>query len=177
MNIDAFLVSALNSMASSSPAASTSTIFLASWLPFIIVGIFAVYLLYTRGTRRYWNMAPLLLALAAGLVARVFITSPIRYLIPRDRPFLTLNLHPLFLIHASSFPSGHASFLFGFCTVVYGYHKKLGIVLFVLSTIACIARVAAGIHYPSDIIVGMVIGGVVGFLALKFLRPLLREVW
>lgn len=177
MNIDALIVTTLNGYASSTPALSTATVFFASWLPFLIVGIFAVYLVSAKHLERHWKLVPFLLALAAGLIARVLITSPIRYFIPRDRPFLALEVNPLILIHAPSFPSGHASFLFGFSTVVFAYNKKLGILSFILSTLTCIARVAAGIHYPSDIVVGMVIGVLVGFLSLRFLRPFIREVW
>lgn len=175
MNLDATIVSNLHAIASSTPMASEVTVFFASWLPYLIVGAFAVYLLYAKRFSGYWKALPFLWALIAALIARVVITSPLRFFFPRDRPYLTLDLHPLIMIHAPSFPSGHASFLFGFSTVVYAYDKRLGIALFILSTLVCIARIASAIHYPSDILAGMAAGLVAGLITLRFLRPLVRE--
>jgi membrane-associated phospholipid phosphatase len=37
-------------------------------------------------------------------------------------------------------------------------NKKLGITLYIVSFVACIARIMAGVHYPSDILGGIVLG-------------------
>jgi undecaprenyl-diphosphatase len=176
MNFDSSIVTSLNAIASSTPAASEITVFLASWLPYLIVAGFGVYLLYTKRFRGYRKALPMLWALIAALIARLLIVSPIRFFFPRDRPFLSIPVHALIVEHAPSFPSGHASFFFGFSTVVYAYNKKLGILAFILSTIVCIARIAAAIHYPSDILAGMFVGIIAGLITVKFLRPLIREV-
>lgn len=72
-----------------------------------------------------------------------------------------------------SFPSGHAAFYFALSMAVYLYNKKLGVILFVVSLIMGIARIYAGVHWPSDILGGIVVGVitalVVNFAARKFI--------
>jgi len=171
MNFDAAIVLSLNAVANSSPLAGSVTVFFASWLPYLIVGGFAAYLLYTKHMLRLTALFPFFHALAAALIARGAV-SVVRIFVPRDRPFLSLPIDPLFIKHASSFPSGHAAFFFAFSVIVYRYNPRLGIASFVLSTLVCIARIAAGVHYPSDIIVGAGIGLLAAALTLFVLRYL-----
>lgn len=170
MSLDSTIVQSLNTVANSTPLLSALTVFTASWLPYLITGVFAWYLLQHKQLIGINKLLPFIWALAAGLIARFLFTSPIRYFFPRDRPFLTLDIHQLITVHASSFPSGHASFLFGFSTIVFAYNKKLGIAAFSASTLVCIARIAAGIHYPSDIVAGMFVGLIAGVILLWFVH-------
>jgi undecaprenyl-diphosphatase len=174
MGLDSSIVLVLNALANSSPAAGALTVFIASWLPYLIVVLFAAYLWRSHHFTGREKIIPLFWALVAALVARIVITSPIRFFFPRDRPFLTLPIHPLFMDHAPSFPSGHSSFFFAFSTVVYAYDKRLGAICFVLTTLVCIGRVAAGVHYLSDILAGAVVGVLAGFIVLKLMLRLRR---
>lgn len=169
MHIDAQIVSSLNAIANSSSLAGSITVFFATWVPYLIVGGFAAHLLYTKHPLRLTGLFPFFQAIAAALIARVLLVSTIRFFIPRDRPFLSLPIDPAFIVHSSSFPSGHAAFFFAFSTVVYRYDGRLGIASFVLTALVCIARIAAGVHYPSDILAGMVIGILSGLFVLKCL--------
>jgi membrane-associated phospholipid phosphatase len=59
-----------------------------------------------------------------------------------------------------SFPSDTATLYFALVTIVFLQNKKLGLLSFLwalLTVGAC--RVAAGLHYPSDILAGMIFGG------------------
>jgi undecaprenyl-diphosphatase len=44
----------------------------------------------------------------------------------------------------------------------------LGLLLLVWAPLVSLARVMLGVHYPSDVIVGMVLGTVLGVLVLQF---------
>ncbi len=58
-----------------------------------------------------------------------------------------------------SFPSDTATFFFALSAIIYFQNKKLGIIciLWVILTVG-ISRVTFGIHYPSDILAGFVLG-------------------
>jgi membrane-associated phospholipid phosphatase len=59
----------------------------------------------------------------------------------------------------SSFPSDNATFFFALATGIYFMCRALGAYLFVHAVLlVCLPRVYAGIHYPSDIVVGAAIG-------------------
>src|SRR5665213_962274 len=137
MSWDVTLFFFLNSFAGRNAALDDVIVFTASYLPYILVGIFVLYLLLRRGfslKEKIWAFA---MALLAALLARIGIGSPIRYFFPRARPFLTYHVHQLIPENTPSFPSGHALFFFAFSTVVYAYNKKLGILSFFLTTLIC----------------------------------------
>ena len=71
-------------------------------------------------------------------------------------------------------PSHHLVFMSALIASIYIYQKRLAISLAVLTVITGIARVAAGIHYPSDIVAGAVLGVGIAYLyhwgLLKFIN-------
>jgi len=80
----------------------------------------------------------------------------------RNRPIVS---HPLEVkqlsvtVDPTSFPSSHSIFVFAIAASFYlaGY-KKLGMVMYILAAIIGLSRIAAGVHYPSDIIAGSIFG-------------------
>ena len=101
------------------------------------------------------------LALAVGFLIDLIIS----YIFPRPRPFTSypeliqsLNL----TADLSSFPSTHAIAVFAMATSIWmsrlWHFRNWGIFLFVVAFLIALARIAAGVHYPSDIIGGIIIG-------------------
>lgn len=89
----------------------------------------------------------------------------------RPRPFIAhANIvapdTSKFTVDMSSFPSSHTYIAFAIATSVFLYgHKKLGIILFVIAILVAISRIGAGLHYPSDVIGGTMLGIFSGILA------------
>lgn len=107
----------------------------------------------------------------AAILSRVLITEAIRLLWDRARPFAELGFRPLVEHSASaSFPSGHAAFFFALSGIVFGYNKKMGTLFFLLSTTISASRVMAGIHWPSDVLGGAVIGIGSAYIVMRLLN-------
>ncbi|MBI4837321.1 MAG: phosphatase PAP2 family protein [Candidatus Portnoybacteria bacterium] len=49
-------------------------------------------------------------------------------------------------------------------TAIYFYNKKWGTAFFIASILMNVSRIVAGVHYPSDIIGGAIVGIAVGWL-------------
>lgn len=57
-----------------------------------------------------------------------------------------------------SFPSGHTGSSFAAATSVFLYHKKAGICTLVLAALIGFSRLYNYVHFPSDVLVGMLFG-------------------
>ncbi|UCH36081.1 MAG: phosphatase PAP2 family protein [Armatimonadota bacterium] len=108
-------------------------------------------------------------ALVAGMVGKL-----LNQMVPRDRPFVALPddvRHVALIVRPDSFPSIHAATAFGLAGVVLlGYSGRWGAVMLGLALVMGAARVAAGVHWPSDIGGGMPIGVVVAALVVAAQR-------
>jgi undecaprenyl-diphosphatase len=85
---------------------------------------------------------------------------------PRRRPFERLaGVQPL-VSHASgrSFPSRHVASGLAMAAVGGQEHARLGRLMALIAWLLGISRVAAGLHYPSDIAAGAALGQAVGAL-------------
>ena len=116
-----------------------------------------------------------MIAVVSTLIARYAVTELVRLAYHRPRPFSALSVQQLLTNDAWSFPSGHAAFFFALATVAYLYNKKWGIAFLIAAILIGLARIAAGIHYPSDILGGALIGIGVAYatfyIAHKITRP------
>ena len=115
----------------------------------------AVLLLFFRKTRRAG--VAMLLALAAGYVIGNLC---IKELVMRPRPFVTHSDLTALLDPGDpwSFPSGHALSSFAAATALWCFHKKTGVLALVLAALIAFSRLYASVHYPTEVLAGMIIG-------------------
>ena len=143
------------------------TIFFAKYLEYFLIGFLFLFLL--KDYKKYKAMV--FEAISSVILSRLVIAEIIRQIWHRARPFIDQNVNLLFSYdNVSSFPSGHAAFFFALSTSVYFYNKKAGVLFFIASIFISLARVIAGIHWPSDILAGAVVGLFSGWLVHKVCR-------
>lgn len=115
-----------------------------------------VVLVVSGGGRRRAGMA-------AGLGAGVglAVAQVVSRLVDRPRPFVAdpSGVH-LFARHVAdaSFPSDHATAAFAIATAVLLYDRRLGAVVLGCALALAAGRVAVGVHYPSDVLAGALLG-------------------
>ena len=89
----------------------------------------------------------------------------------RPRPYIThasvIDLEAAnFRVDIASFPSSHTYIAFAVAASVFLYgHKKLGSALFIVSILIALSRIGTGLHYPSDVIGGALLGIATGIVA------------
>ena len=85
---------------------------------------------------------------------------------PRPRPDAT-SLPPERAARrptSSSFPSGHAASAFAFATAFSQVYPVLGLPVSALASAVSYARIHTGVHYPSDVVAGALMGAGVASL-------------
>jgi len=144
-------------------------IFLAEYLPYILI-LFTLFLFFRQKNwkRRIYFLSFIILSL---ILSRGLITETIRFFYHQPRPFIVLNIEPL-INHdtTSSFPSGHASAYFALALAIFYLNKKLGWWFLISSLLMGIARIFVGIHWPTDILGGIVIA-LLSVLLVKKILP------
>lgn len=102
--------------------------------------------------------------LAIPAITLVFVTV-FRKRMNSPRPFDELDITPL-VGHESgqSFPSRHTASAFVIALAVGNVNSTLGSICIVLAMFTGFTRILAGIHYPTDILVGGLIGIGMGLL-------------
>ncbi len=71
-----------------------------------------------------------------------------------------------------SFPSSHAVNNFAAAYVITYFFQKNYVFFYIIAAIMAYSRVYVGVHYPSDILAGAVIGIMVAFLTTKVIKIL-----
>ena len=84
-----------------------------------------------------------------------------------------------YLLHGSSFPSGHAAVFFALATGLWSISVPLGLLGAIHAIfIVCLPRMYLGLHYPSDTFGGAILGIAIVSLTNRILRrrPLIARI-
>lgn len=171
MALDIKLFFFLNNFAGKFRVFDIAAIFLASYLQYFLIAAFFLLLCFSLYSKRekfyiFWT------AIISAVIARFAITEIIRFFYHRPRPFAALQIHQLILNNNWSFPSGHSAFFFALTTAIYLYNKKWGVWFFIAAILINISRVIVGVHYPSDILGGAIIGVIIAYFVFYFAKKI-----
>lgn len=132
--------------------------------------VIAVLLLLFSSTRKVGFTVGL--SLLSNLLVMNLI---LKNLVARVRPYEAIDsLTRLVPAERSfSFPSGHAGHAFAAAVVLYCMlPKKYGIPALVLAGLISVSRMYVGVHYPTDVLAGAVIGTGIALLCVALVKRL-----
>lgn len=142
---------------------------------------FAEYLIYSVPLVLLWlwfydqkSKKVALRAFFSIILAWPILAYIIGKFIHRARPFDLGGVQELIFHRPTySFPSDHAAALFAVsASFWFSGNKKMGVIFFIIAIVVSIFRVAAGLHFPSDIVGGLVLGVLAAYLVNLFDKPL-----
>jgi membrane-associated phospholipid phosphatase len=107
---------------------------------------------------------------AGGYILSALVTHGTKHIVHRDRPFVTYN----FITKRDdgggySFPSGHTSAAFYDATTLSIMYPKWYVIVptYLWASSVAWARMYQGVHYPSDVFVGAIVGAGSAWVSYK----------
>ncbi len=102
-----------------------------------------------------WSVLAILLSLG--------LAQMLSFVYYRPRPYLEYDVNVLVPeFESASFPARHPSAASALVAVAGGYSRLLKLIMWPLLVTASYSRVYVGLHYPSDILGGLVVGWLTG---------------
>lgn len=129
-----------------------------------IVWIVISVLLLAKSDYRLLGM----MILASLLITTIVGEGIIKQIVRRKRPFHEDDERELLITRpiTYSFPSGHTASSFAVATVFIKTNNSASLVIIILATLIAFSRVYLGVHYPSDVFGGGVVGFLCGLLTV-----------
>ncbi len=155
--LDYQIFSAINNLAGRWAALDWVGIFCAKYLIFFIFFIAALIVLFGKKEKIGQFLFAVKIFLAGTLAYALKLFILLFY--NRPRPFAMHTVTQLIdKSSEGSFPSSHATVAFAIAFSIYFYNKKWGAAFLILATLVGLGRVYVGVHYPFDILGGVLIG-------------------
>lgn len=120
-----------------------------------------VLILAVGGKYRRWGLIMLLSLALTAIVVNVILKP----YVARIRPFDLLTLELLIEKPLDfSFPSGHTAAAFSAAVTALFINRKFGWVMLFVAFLMAFSRLYLLVHFPSDVIVGALIGATISFV-------------
>lgn len=134
----------------------------AGWF-WILLGI--LLLLWGIKNRQFarYGLTLLLCLGTTALVCNVILKPMVGRIRPYDLLGFSILVPPL---ADFSFPSGHTSASFAAATAIYAMNRKWGIAAYIFAVLMGVSRLYLGVHFPTDVLAGGIIGFVMAKLTL-----------
>jgi undecaprenyl-diphosphatase len=120
---------------------------------YLLIALSILMLDPKTGTEFFWS----------GVIAYVFDVSLyliLKNAIKRDRPAVKISSYTAWITPSDqfSFPSGHTAAAFLFACLILNFYPAFALVAFVWATTIALSRVLLGVHYPTDLFAGAILG-------------------
>ncbi len=125
-------------------------------------------------------------AMAVALIlSLIFCNGIMKNLVQRDRPFWIdtslldsiKSLSHLWVVEPTdfSFPSGHTSASFAAALAIFMFHRREGIIAIIVAALIAVSRLYLGVHFPTDVIVSLVLGSLYGIIAALLVKAVIKK--
>jgi undecaprenyl-diphosphatase len=129
------------------------------------IGTFgAVWIAIGLALTLLWRRPSLLVTVLLAVGAADLLAALIKDVVPRHRPF-EHQLGPSERNH--SFPSGHTATAFAGATALSAFAPRFRPAFYALACLIGFSRLYNGVHYPTDVLAGAVLGACVAFVLLR----------
>lgn len=163
----------LNGLAGKNVVFDYITIFFAHYYVFIFPLLALVY--YILHQEKYSLLQVGYSQIITIILSRGIITELIRYFYKRPRPFLVHNVTQLIYKYPeASFPSGHTLGIVAAGMALWFFDQKLAWFVMGSGVVVGFFRIVAGVHYPLDVLVGVILAFPSALVGNKLFRYFIK---
>lgn len=101
-----------------------------------------------------------------------FMANILKSILRINRPFIDLEIIPLHSEIGFSFPSEHMTVFTTIAMVMFLINKKVGFIFLLIAILIGLSRIVIGVHYPLDILGGLFLGSLIGFIFIKIFKKI-----
>ncbi len=173
--LDARVVAATSALVGRSRRCDRVAVLLARHLAKLHVALLG--LLFLGGTGQAgWRRRETAVRIAVALPVTIAVVGLVGRLAERQRPFATDPTSPPLVEHAPgrSFPSRHSACAAAMTAIALPTAPVVGAVMGLGALGLAVSRVYTGLHYPSDVVGGWLIGAAIGIIARRKELPRVR---
>lgn len=138
--------------------------------------VFVPFLLFLFVRSKKWDGVIVFFGLAITLGIADFLGSRLKHLFDRPRPFEVLEAIQRSPAGGYSFPSNHTISMFAMAFFMSYFFPKLRWLFFTIAVLVAYSRIYNGVHYPSDVLGGIIVGSTCGIIGSQLIQKLIQKV-
>ncbi len=149
------------------------------WVQFVLLPLTLGIWFYKDRKKAFKIFTLLVLAVGlSDLIGYKIIKPTVNRVRPNNQAELASQLRLLRHPGSQSFPSNHAMNSFALATVLLLHYRSLAWLLLPWAFMIGFSRVYAGVHYPSDVVGGALLGFLIGYFVYTVINStLLKKLW
>lgn len=132
--------------------------------------VVSILLFYREEIRDHLFFFPFIAVGALSGISELIL----KWIVARPRPTADMGVHILALPGNFSFPSTHATLAFSFAYICATVDARIRLTVYTLAILISLSRIYLGVHYPSDILAGALLGTAIGvfvrYMELRFIQ-------
>ncbi len=101
-----------------------------------------------------------------------FTSDMLKSILKINRPFITEHIIPLYKETDYSFPSSHMAVFTAIAVAMFLIDKRAGFIFSIIAILIGISRIILGVHYPSDILGGFIVGLIISLIFTEIYKKI-----
>lgn len=167
------MLRAINNLGNEFPFFNPLAIFFAEHMVFVLAAFMLIHWLTGTHNDRKMVVGGILAFFLSEVIAKT-----VGFLYSHHQPFaLFPNINQLIPHEVdNSFPSDHTILFFSIAVSTFLHHKRKGLILLFVAALVGLSRVWVGVHYPVDVLFGVLIATISAILSFIFLSRVKEKI-
>lgn len=149
------------------PIVAKIALFLSYPFTYILLILLVIWAIFFSDRKMYTFSLLFLTGISSWIFANI-----LKNILKVNRPFVELGINPLYGEIGFSFPSEHMTVFTALAVAIFLINRMAGFIFFIIAILIGFSRIIIGVHYPIDIIGGLVVGVLIGLICTEIFKKI-----